>query len=108
VAGLVLVSPFTSAFRVVTKVKVLPFDRFDNLAKIGRVRCPVLIFHGTADDVIPFAHGQTLFAAANEPKRAVWIKGAKHNDIFEIAGERILREIGAFEKTLPAPPAAKP
>ena len=105
VAGLVLISPFTSAFRVLTGVKILPFDRFDNLAKIGRVRAPILIFHGTADEVIPFSHGQKLFAVAPEPKRAVWIEGAGHNDIFELAGEKILGEIGAFEKPLPAPPA---
>ena len=103
VAGLVLISPFTSAFRVVTRVKLLPFDRFDNLAKIGRVHCPVLIIHGTADEVIPFAQGQTLFAAANEPKRHVWIEGAGHNDIFELAGDKILNEIRDFEKVLPAP-----
>ncbi len=103
VAGLVLISPFMSAFRVLTRVKILPFDRFDNLAKIGRVRAPILIFQGTADEVIPFAHGQSLFAAAPEPKRASWIEGVGHNDIFERAGEKILREIVAWEASLPAP-----
>ncbi len=104
VAGLVLISPFTSAFRVLTRVKILPFDRFDNLAKIGRVRAPMLIFHGTADEVIPFSHGKSLFATANGPKRNVWIEGAHHNDIIAIAGDRILRELTAFEQILPAAP----
>jgi abhydrolase domain-containing protein 17 len=101
VAGLVLISPFTSAFRVVTRVKLLPFDRFDNLAKISRVRCPVLIFHGTADEVISFSHGETLFAAASEPKQSVWLEGVHHNDLFALAGDRVLREIANFAKTLP-------
>ena len=104
VAGLVLISPFLSAFRVVTGVKLLPFDRFDNLAKIGRIHCPLLVIQGTADEVIPFAHGQALFAAASPPKRSDWIAGAGHNDIFEVAGARILRDIQEFEKGLPASP----
>jgi len=103
VAGLTLISPFTSAFRVLTRVKLLPFDRFDNLSKIGRVRAPILIFHGTRDEVIPFAHGQKLFAAAPEPKRAVWVEGAGHNDVFEVAGARILDELKTFGQNLPAP-----
>jgi fermentation-respiration switch protein FrsA (DUF1100 family) len=104
VAGLVLLSPFTSAFRVLTRVKILPFDRFDNLAKISRLRTPVLVIHGTQDEVIPFAHGQRLYAAAPQPKRSLWIAGAGHNDVFDLAGDRILRELMAFEKILLAPP----
>jgi abhydrolase domain-containing protein 17 len=103
IAGLVLISPFKSAFRVMTRVRLLPFDRFDNLAKIQGVRRPVLIFHGTADEVIPFTHGETLFAAAREPKRSVWIEGAHHNDVFAVAGDRILRELVSFGQSLPAP-----
>lgn len=102
VAGLVLISPFKSAFRVVTGVKLLPFDRFNNLGKIGSVRCPVLVFHGTADEVIPFAHGVAVFAAASEPKRSVWLEGVRHNDIFHVAGVKIVDEITAFGKNLPS------
>lgn len=104
VAGLALISPFMSAFRVLTRVKLLPFDRFDNIAKIGFVHAPILIFHGTRDEVIPFAHGQNLFAAAPEPKRSVWIEGAGHNDIFEVAGARVLSELKIFAQNLSAPP----
>jgi fermentation-respiration switch protein FrsA (DUF1100 family) len=108
VAGLVLISAFSSAFRVSIPVKVLPFDRFDNLARIDAVKCPVLFIQGTADEVVPFAHGQALLAAATAPKRAVWIEGAGHNDIFDRAGDRILRELVAFETSLPAPLVRKP
>jgi hypothetical protein len=100
VAGLGLISAFSSAFRVSIPIKVLPFDRFDNLSRIGAVRCPVLVIQGTKDDVVPFAHGHALLAAAAEPKRAVWIEGAKHNDIFDLAGDRILRELVSFGATL--------
>lgn len=101
IAGLVLLSPLASAFRVMTRVKLLPFDQFDNLAKAERVRCPALIFHGTADEVIPFVQGRKLFDALPGPKRPVWIEGAGHNNIFQVAGGQIMREIVAFAQTLP-------
>jgi alpha-beta hydrolase superfamily lysophospholipase len=59
VSGLILESSFTSAFRVMTRVRVLPFDKFDNLRKIKNVHCPVLIIHGTQDSVINPSHGRT-------------------------------------------------
>ncbi len=87
-AGLVLESAFASVFRVVTRWRLLPFDQFDNEAKIADVKCPVLVMHGERDEVIPFRHGQALFAAAKEPKRALWIPGAHHNDLGAAAGAR--------------------
>ncbi len=86
-AGLILRSAFTSAFRVFTGRRLLPFDRFDNLAKIGRVGCPVLVIHGTADPVVPFSHGRRLYAAATGPKRRLWVDGAAHNDLIDTAGD---------------------
>lgn len=68
VGGLILESAFTTAFRVLTRVPVFPFDKFRNLDKITEVTSPVLILHGKADQVIPFSHSEQLFEAANEPK----------------------------------------
>jgi fermentation-respiration switch protein FrsA (DUF1100 family) len=53
--------------------------RFDNLSKIGRVRRPVFIAHGTADEVVPFRHGEELYVAANEPKEFLRLEGFTHN-----------------------------
>lgn len=100
VGGLILESPFTSAFRVVTRARLLPFDKFDNLAKIARVRCPVLVIHGTDDGVIAPWHGRKLFAAAGEPKRFVSIEGAGHNDLFIVAGDRYGAELQDFATAL--------
>jgi fermentation-respiration switch protein FrsA (DUF1100 family) len=33
-------------------------DRYDNIAKIGRIRIPLLIIQGTQDEVIPWAQGK--------------------------------------------------
>ncbi len=102
VAGLVLQSTFMSVFRVVTTWRLLPFDQFENLRKLPRVSCPVLVMHGTADEVIAFKHGEKLFAAAREPKRALWIEGALHNDFTDVAGEHLWKALREFEATLPA------
>ncbi len=87
VGGLVLESCFTTAFRTVTYLPLLPFDRFRNIGKIGSIRVPVLVIHGTNDRVIPFSHGQRLFEAAAGPKRSLWVDGAGHYDLRERAGE---------------------
>jgi fermentation-respiration switch protein FrsA (DUF1100 family) len=54
--------------------------RFDNLSKLPFVRRPTFVVHGTADRVVPFVHGERLFAAANEPKEFFAIPDNDHND----------------------------
>jgi abhydrolase domain-containing protein 17 len=95
-AGLILQSTFVSVFRVVTRWRLLPFDQFENLKKISRVRCPVLVMHGERDEVIPFRHGEALLADANEPKRALWVPDAMHNDFLSVAGPRFWDALREF------------
>jgi len=99
-AGLVLQSTFMSVFRVVTGWRILPFDQFENLRKLPRVRCPVFVMHGTADEVIAFSHGERLYAAAPGPKRHLWIEGAQHNNFTFLAGDRLWRELREFADEL--------
>ncbi len=54
--------------------------RYDNLEKIARCTGPVFIGHGDSDTLIPYAHGERLYAAAREPKRFFLMKGIDHND----------------------------
>lgn len=95
-AGLILESPFITAFRVVTRIPIVPFDKFRNIDKIKNVSCPVLVMHGLADEVIPFSHGQKIFAAANEPKQFFAIEKANHNDVIEVAGHQYKQKIKQF------------
>jgi hypothetical protein len=94
--GLILESAWVSAFRVLTQVTLLPFDKFRNLDKMSRVRCPVLIIHGTEDEIIAYWHGEKLFAAASEPKRLLRVEGAHHNDVFEVGGRRYYQTLKDF------------
>lgn len=94
-AGLILESSFITAFRVITRIPLVPFDKFRNIDKIKKVQCPVLIIHGKDDRIVPFWHGAKLFKTANEPKLKFWVNGAGHNDLFWVAGTRywdIIRE----------------
>ena len=96
VGGLILQNAFTSAFRVMTRVRLLPFDKFVTLEKMPRVACPVLVIHGAADQTVPFAHGRQLYAAAPGPKAKLWVDGAGHNDLIETAGEAYWQALRGF------------
>jgi fermentation-respiration switch protein FrsA (DUF1100 family) len=43
---------------------------------------PLLIFHGTDDQVVPYRQGRMLYDAAEEPKELVTIPGGHHTDAF--------------------------
>ncbi|BAY84882.1 hypothetical protein NIES267_43800 [Calothrix parasitica NIES-267] len=96
VAGLITESTFTSIFKVKVPIKILPFDKFDNLKKIKKLKCPVLIMHGKLDEVVPFYHGEQLFKQAPEPKLSLWIEDAKHNNFPYAAGERYTKILKEF------------
>jgi fermentation-respiration switch protein FrsA (DUF1100 family) len=77
-----------------------PFDLFRNRAKIARIGCPLLLFHGKFDRVVPFAHATQLYAGAREPKRAVWVDGAGHNNLRQWMGERYWEALADFSGSL--------
>ncbi|MFQ3612675.1 MAG: alpha/beta hydrolase [Cyanobacteriota bacterium] len=103
VGGVILESTFVTAFRVLTRIPLLPFDRFDNLSRIPNIDCPLLILHGTDDGLIPFWHAQTLYKAARDPKRLVPIEGANHNNLLEVAGDRYYSILHQFVEELVDP-----
>jgi len=86
-AALVLASPYTSIADVAGgKFPFLPvgwllLDRYDSLAKIGRLRLPILVIHGGRDRTIPAALGRALYDAAVEPKTLRLVPEADHNDL---------------------------
>jgi fermentation-respiration switch protein FrsA (DUF1100 family) len=100
VAGLIAEAPFMTAFRVLTRVPLLPWDKFNNLRDIRNVHAPVLIIHGRNDRVVPFWHGERVFAQANEPKQFLAVNGAGHNDVLFVAGTKYFEAIQQFATTL--------
>ncbi|MDB4948190.1 MAG: hypothetical protein JWM27_839 [Gemmatimonadetes bacterium] len=102
-AGLVLESAFSSASRVAFGFRPFVFERFNSIAKIARVRVPVLVIHGGADRVIPAEHGHRMFARFAGPKRSLWVPGAGHNDVAAVAGASYWNALGAFAASLDGP-----
>ena len=94
--ALVLEAPFTSAVDVgaraypIFPVRYLMRDRFDSVAKIGRVWTPLLIVHGERDRVVATVFGRRLLAAANEPKQGRFIPGAGHNNLYEFGAAAVV------------------
>ncbi|HEV2007352.1 MAG TPA: alpha/beta hydrolase, partial [Burkholderiales bacterium] len=85
--ALILASAFTSVpdlgaqFYPWLPVRLLARIRYDNLDRIPKIAAPVLIAHSRDDEIVPFAHGEALFAAAREPKQFLAMSGG-HNDGF--------------------------
>lgn len=71
---------------------------------IGAVRAPVVIIHGTADEVVPFADGERLAAAVRTPLRFVAVSGGGHNDlaVFPVYDEALDEALGPTRRA-PAP-----
>lgn len=73
--------------------------RLDSLSKIRQYDGPVLISHGDADEVIPFAQGEKLYDAAPGFKRFFREPGGKHNDQrsekYRVAFEEFLSNMDA-------------
>ncbi|XP_051929715.1 alpha/beta hydrolase domain-containing protein 17A [Hippocampus zosterae] len=97
-AAVVLHSPLTSGMRVAfpdTK-KTYCFDAFPNIEKVSKIASPVLVIHGTEDEVIDFSHGLTLYELCPKAVEPLWVEGAGHNDIelYSQYLERLRRFIG--------------
>ena len=105
--ALIIESTFTNLGDIATEVADTPWpvrwlvsQRFDSIDKIGQVRMPVLIVHGTADPYVPARFSEALFEAANPPKRLLLIEGGTHNNSMRI-GRREYRQ--ALDELLEEP-----
>ncbi|KAI4364754.1 hypothetical protein MLD38_020808 [Melastoma candidum] len=80
--GVVLHSAILSGLRVLCHVKFnFCFDIYKNIHKIRKVKCPVLVIHGTDDDVVNWLHGHGLWKKSKDPYDPLWIKGGGHSDL---------------------------
>jgi len=101
VAGLILESPFTNA-AAMAKYHYGLLPRFllrlslDNVANVRRVSCPILLFHGDADRLVPTAMGMAVAAAAAGPVEVVLIHGSGHNDTYDVGGKAYRDKVWAF------------
>ena len=110
VAGLAAFSTFTSMVEMARRNfpflpnSLLLRHRFDSLAKIGRVSCPILLMHGRSDRLIPSAMSDRLAAAARTPVTKLTVEGADHNDFFLVGGAQVDEALVRFLESLPPAP----
>jgi alpha-beta hydrolase superfamily lysophospholipase len=95
IGGVVIEATFTSIPAVVRETKwgwvpgigLAVTQTFDSAAKIGRVDVPLLIIHGTADNIVPHTMADELYAAASSrDKQLIKIEGATHSGASRVGG----------------------
>ncbi len=99
--ALVLASAFTSVPDLAADLypwlpaRWLARLRYDTRAALARVDCPVLVAHSPDDEIIPYHHGQELYAAASEPKMFLALAGG-HNDGFIFMRDDWVKALAGF------------
>jgi len=86
--GVILVTPLTSAADFIKEKYPdifcgIGYGHFESEKKINRLKAPLLVIHGTSDEIIPYKLGVKLFNAYNGIKELVTIDGGMHNDLEE-------------------------
>lgn len=108
VRGVVLQSPMVSIYRIPFQLRfTLPWDVFCNIDKVSDVCCPLLIIHGTRDEIVPCWHGQALYEAAKSKgihAEAYIIEGADHNNLEVQAGDSFYVRLHRFLRDLQESP----
>ena len=107
VAGLIAFSSFTDTHDMALRILPVPLPRFmfvhkfDNLHKISRITCPILLGHGRQDNLVPFSMFEQLARAAKAPLTKVIVDEAEHNDFYDVGDKQINKAIGHFLEALP-------
>ncbi len=87
--------PFLPA-RLITRLKY-PVEEY-----VKQISSPLLVIHSQQDEIIPFDMGQSIFAAAPEPKEMLVLSG-DHNGGFLLNRNRYQAAIGEFLQRRPVP-----
>lgn len=100
VAGVVLQSTFSStssmawhAYPFLPLAALLTRGDFPSVRRVAKLACPVLVVHGTSDEIVPFSEGERLHSAASAGTDLWPVEGAGHNDFFEVAGPEYLARL---------------
>lgn len=65
-----------------------------NCAK--KVRCPILLIHGTSDWQIPCYHSERIFANVGSQKYLWLVEKARHDKCYRVSGEEYIKRICDF------------
>ncbi|WP_309681474.1 alpha/beta fold hydrolase [Polaromonas sp.] len=94
-SGTIVESTFTSIADVVSSskwgwmpVSLLITQRFEAVQKVGQIRSPLLVVHGTEDQLILPDLGRKLFEAAAQPKQFMLVQGGSHHNTNALGQEQ--------------------
>ncbi|KAG5068815.1 hypothetical protein JHK85_001192 [Glycine max] len=78
---------------------------YENIDKIPQVNFPILIIHGTSDEVVDCSLGKQLWGLCKEKYEPLWLKGGNHCDL-ELFPEYI-RHLKKFITTVEKSPSQR-
>lgn len=105
--ALILQSTFTSLPEVTravfprTPLHALAGNLFDTLRVVRRLTVPLLVIHGTADEVVPCWMAHALHDACNAPKRIQIVDGGLHKDLYIRDCQSLVWTINRFAADVP-------
>ncbi|HVE72922.1 MAG TPA: alpha/beta fold hydrolase [Thermoanaerobaculia bacterium] len=105
--ALILQSTFTSLPEI-TRVlyprlpmHLLAGRLFDTLSVIRKLEVPLLVLHGSADEVAPCWMAHQIHDACPTPKRIHTVEGGLHKDIFERDADSLVSAVSQFIAEVP-------
>ena len=112
-AGVILESAFTSVPDMAASiypwlpVRLLSRYQYNNLEKVARITSPLLLVHSRGDEIVPYDHGERLFAQANEPKQFLELSGG-HNDGNHVSHDIYMETLQRFLDGILPPAGGEP
>jgi pimeloyl-ACP methyl ester carboxylesterase len=102
--SLILQSTFTSVSDMARHIFRLPLgwlvrNRFETVQKLPVYHAPLLVTHGTRDEMIPFHMGRRLFECAAGPKTFYAVPDGGHADMESVGGREYFQTLARFIET---------
>jgi len=106
VGGVILHAPFLSVYRIVLDTGCTVYgDKFPNIDYAPSIESPLILVHGTADQIVPFNHSERMYQALPPKARArpLFIEGMGHNNVHSVVRPMFVTRLNDFldEKVWP-------
>lgn len=107
--GLILQSGFAALRKIaldlypplaVYPTSLFPSPPLDSIAVVKNAHPPLLIMHGMQDGVVPFSHGEAIYAAASAKKSFLRLPQSTHNDMYTTSPQECLAALSEFLESL--------
>lgn len=91
---------FQGMFSAILSIDLTQLQLSYSIDKVPKITCPVLVIHGTEDEVIDFSHGLAIHEKCPRAVDPLWVEGAGHNDV-ELYSQYLDRLRLFIERDLP-------